>query len=522
MRLHLLLRIFAAVLTGAFVLANAGCSDRSASSEDQTTFVFGDTTFNPENEVADINPHNAYSGWAALRYGVGETLFRYDEQMNVQPWLAASYELVDERTWRIALRPNIRFSNGRAVDAAAVKACLEALVEKHARARGDLLIESIDAEGLTLTIHTSQPRPTLLNYLSDPYGAIVDVSAGVTPEGIVVGTGPYVAQKLASGAFIELDRNERYWGGTPGFEHVKVLTISDGDTLAMAMQSGEIDGAYGMPYASYPLFDNERFTRTSTPTSRTFFLHMNFESPVVKDPAVRRAIALGIDKERFVDKLLQHNGYPATGPFPASFSFGGQSVQAKPFDPEAAKAVLEAAGWRDADGDGIREKDGRPLRIRWLTYPSRQELPLLAELAQANLKAIGMAVEINSTADHNAVRVKPEAWDVYASAMVTAPTGDPAYFFTSHALASSVVNNGHYRSRELEALAQKLSQTFDPKRRGDIAVRMQQIVLDNDAFVFCAHLKMSMIAKASVTGLKAHPADFYEITASLAPKAAEP
>ena len=116
------------------------------------------------------------------------------------------------------------------------------------------------------------------------------------------------------------------------------------------------------------------------------------------------------------------------------------------------RKVLEDAGWVDRDGDGIREKDGEKLSIRWLTYPSRQELPLLAESAQATLKEIGIDVSINSTANHNSLRKDPTAWDVYASAMVTAPTGDPEYFFTTHCLDSSAVNNGHYHSDRLEEL----------------------------------------------------------------------
>ena len=178
---------------------------------------------------------------------------------------------------------------------------------------------------------------------------------------------------------------------------------------------------------------------------------------------------------------------------------------------------MEAAGWVDTDGDGIREKNGQTLTIRWLTYPSRQELPLLAESVQATLGDIGFEVIINSTADHNSIRVDPTAWDVYASAMVTAPTGDPAYFFTTHCLDSSAVNNGHYHSDALERLATELDTTFDTDRRAELAVEMQQILLNDDAFVFCSHLQMSMISQSDVEGLVAHPCDFYEITVDLKP-----
>ncbi len=66
-------------------------------------------------------------------------------------------------------------------------------------------------------------------------------------------------------------------------DEITVRTISDGDTLAMALQAGEINAAYGMAYASYPLFENDDFTFTSTATSRAFYAWMNFESPVTSD-----------------------------------------------------------------------------------------------------------------------------------------------------------------------------------------------------------------------------------------------
>lgn len=499
------------------ILTGCGSSEKgsTANTSGGKTLVFGDTTFNPENSEPDINPHRDNSGWAAIRYGVGETLFKYSDKMEIQPWIAKSGENIDPLTWKITLNDNVTFSNGRKVDAQAVKECLEDLVAKHKRAAGDLHIASMDADGQVLTIHTDKPVPTLLNYLSDPYGCIIDMQAGITPDGMVVGTGPYKAVQLVSGDHLELVKNENYWNGKPKLDKITVRTITDGDTLTMALQSGEIDAAYGMPYASYPLFQNDKYTISSAATSRAFFGWMNFRSPITQDPAVRKAIAMGIDKKGFVDTLLHGNGYPAVGVFPATFSFGGDAVHTEGYDPEGAKKVLEQAGWVDSDGDGIREKNGRKLVIRWLTYPSRQELPLLAESAQNTLKQIGMDVQINSTADHNKIRADESAWDVYASAMVTAPTGDPEYFFTYCTLDSSDSNVGHYHSDKLEGLAQEIAQTFDTKQRSDLAVQMSQTLLDDHAYVFASHLKMSMITKKNVTGLVAHPCDFYEITADL-------
>ena len=85
------------VITAAFGIA--GCGKNTASVE--KVFYYGDTTFNAENDETDVNPHNGYSGWACIRYGVGETLFKYSDTMELEPWLAESYENVDELTWKI-------------------------------------------------------------------------------------------------------------------------------------------------------------------------------------------------------------------------------------------------------------------------------------------------------------------------------------------------------------------------------------------------------------------------------------
>ena len=330
-----------------------------------------------------------------------------------------------------------------------------------------------------------------------------------------MGTGPYVVTELVTDDHLNLKKNENYWDGKVNIDEITVRTISDGDTLALALQSGEIDAAYGMAYASYPLFENDDYTFTGIQTSRSFYCQMNYTSPVVQDAAVRKAIAMGIDKEGFVNTLLGGYGYVAAGAFPDTVAFGGPTLKAEAYDPEGAKALLEEAGWVDTDGDGYREKDGVKLTIRYLSYPSRQELPLLAESAQATLKDIGIRVDLNITADHNSIVKDKTAWDIYAGANVNCGLGDPTNFFSTHCLDASTKNRGAFHSDKLEELAVELNDTFDKDTRNQIALEMQQILLDDNAFIFCSFLRMSMISKANVTGLTAHATDFYELTADL-------
>ena len=169
----------------------------------------------------------------------------------------------------------------------------------------------------------------------------------------------------------------------------------------------------------------------------------------------------------------------------------------------------------DSDGDGIREKDGTKLVIRWLTYPSRQELPLLAEAAQADLKKIGMEVDINCTANRREFLADMTSFDVYASALVTAPSGDPQYFFTTSCLPGQSYNFGAYENAEVNALMEQLATEFDTAKRGELAVQLQQKILDDNAYLFCSFLQMNMISKANVTGYTAHACDYYQVTADL-------
>lgn len=507
-----IIKLAGIILVMAAVSGIAGCGKSTASTE--KVFYYGDTTFNAENDETDVNPHNGYSGWACIRYGVGETLFKYSDTMELEPWLAESYENVDELTWKINLKDGITFTSGRKLDGDAVKECIEHLVAVHKRAAGDLNIERVEAEADTVIITTAKPVPALINYLSDPYGCIIDMQAGITDEGNVSATGPYIAEEIVTDSGLTLVKNQNYWNGEPMLDKIIVKTISDGDTLTMALQSGELNAAYGLPYSSLSLFNNSNYTISSSETSRSFFAQMNYANVNLQDSNVRAAIAMAINKKDFTNVLLKGNGTLAEGPFPKDYTFGDSYVKAAEYNIDNARHLLAQSGWKDTDGDGYVDKNGEKLTLRWLTYPSRQELPLLAENVQASLKQIGIEVKINCTANHLDY-VKKGEWDIYASAFVCAPTGDPEYFFTTHCLKNSSKNRGGYYNEQLEQLEEQLSTTFDTEGREQLGIKMTQTILDDNAFIFASHLKMSIVSGKGVSGLTAHPSDYYEITAEL-------
>ncbi len=493
----------------------AGCGSQAGKTGTEKVFTYGTMAYGPAMEVTGTDPHNSYDGWACIRYGVGETLFKFNKNMELTPWLAESFEQLDDETMRIVIRDNAVFSNGKKVTGAAVKACLEDLLKRHDRAPGDLKISAIEADGQTVTIHSSEKMPALLNYLSDPYGCIIDAEAGIK-DGIAVGTGPYKAVKVTD-TQLELEKNENYWGEVkPQMEKIIVKSIPDGDTLTMAMQNGELDAAQGLPYASLDIFKKNpsSFKLSQTETSRVYQGAFNFRTPELQDLRIRKAISMAVDKNNFSLVLLNDNGKPAIGPFPDNLSFGGKAVHTAAYDLDGARALLKDAGYVDTNGDGYVDKNGNNLELRYLTYTSRQELPLLAEALQENLRKIGIKLQVNATDNYKAFLRKGE-YDIFAKAVVTAPTGDPEYYFTSHILEGAVDNAGFYASPQITQLERQLHNTYGAAERSRIAIQMEQQLLDDCALFYAAHLRMSFVMKRGIEGFSAHPSDYYEIRPEL-------
>ena len=121
-------------------------ADGASGTSEKKTIVIGDTTFNAENWEETIDPHRTYNGWPCIRYGVGETLVHYTDTMELEPWLATSWENDGNLTWTITLRDGVKFSSGRDMDGEAVKRCLEHLLSVHDRAPIDTKIKDIQAD----------------------------------------------------------------------------------------------------------------------------------------------------------------------------------------------------------------------------------------------------------------------------------------------------------------------------------------------------------------------------------------
>ena len=514
----------AAICAGTLLFSGCGGdSGGNSSGGDPNVLKVGVTNF-----ADTLEPTQNYFGWVVMRYGLGECLTKFDEKMNIQPWLAENWQVSDDHlTWTFKIRDNVKFSNGTPLTAESVKNSIERAFAKNNRAATFFEYENIAADGQNLIITTKKPLPGMPGYLADPLFIIVDTSAedsrDFSKEGPIC-TGPYVVESFVKERAV-MKRNENYWNGDVPYQTVEIPSIDDPNTRAMALQSGDVDVAVNIAAGDIDIFkSNDKFHIDEISSLRVVLARMNQnENRILSDPKVRAALISGCDRETYNDILLKKTFIPGKAPVPPSLDYGfDQLTDPNAYNPERAAKLLDEAGWKDSDGDGIRDKNGKNLELDFVVYNSRAELPLYAEAVQSDLKKLGFDIKIN-TVDYNLIDgmgIKGE-YDLLISNITTANTGDPEIFLTwywkSNADGSNPQNGSGYSNPEYDALLNQLNSEFDAAKRRELIIKLQQILLNDGAALFFGYPQTNIINAKYVDGVVMYPSDYYWITNLIKP-----
>ena len=499
----------------------AGCGADKGSSAQQGVLKVGVTNF-----ADTLEPTQNYFGWVVMRYGLGECLSKFDEKMNVQPWLAESWSISDDHlTWTFKIRDGVKFSNGNPLTAEAVKNSLERAFAKNNRAATFFKYKEIKAEGQTLTIVTEKPQPNMPGFLADPLFIIVDTSAegsrDFAKEGPIC-TGPYMVESFVKEKAV-MKKNPGYWDGEVPFETVEIPSIDDPNTRAMALQSGEVDMAVNIAAGDMDTFrGNDKFFVDEISSLRTVLARLN-QKGILKDDKVRAALICGCDRETYNKVLLKGTFLPGKAPVPPSMDYGfDQLTDPNAYNPERAAQLLDEAGWKDTNGDGIRDKDGQPLKLDFVVYNSRAELPLYAEAVQSDLKKLGFDINIK-TVDYNLVDqmgIKGE-YDLLISNITTANTGDPeiflSWYWKSNHNGENPQNGSGYSNPALDDKFEALSVEFDKEKRRQLIMEIQQMIMNDGAALFLGYPQTNIISSKALSGVKMYPSDYYWITNLIKP-----
>ncbi|GAB6906509.1 ABC transporter substrate-binding protein [Desulfosarcina cetonica] len=478
------------------------------------------TPFGPSVAVPD--PARGSNGWYTSEAGVTQTLFVLDLDMGLKPWLAKSVRPIDPLTWEIELNAPVLFHDRTSMDAAAVKWSIMRLIDDKSAVFNKRVQQMLDIDTLTvvddrtLRFKTHRPNAAFLSALASPDTAIL------SPHGDadhIQGTGPFVLQRVVPKEEMIMSRFSGYWGAPARLERVHLKIIQNPATRMLAFEAGQVDVAASFPESdARRIMAREHVNIVSHPSNRLCFFFVRVNDGPLADGRIRRAINYAIDRRQIVETVLAGiGGTPAGSIFPRVLPWSDPDLIPCPHDPAKAAQLLEEAGARDTDGDGVVEINGRPLSLNMWTYDSRPSLKPTLELVQAQLAACGIASRLKITRRASPINLAMQRGDVHLNLQMwnTAPQGDPDFFITSIFTRGAGSNVMGYASRELDDLAQKGKTTMDVKARKAIYDRIQQIIFDELPVIVLFHKSMVSAVYDYVENYRIHPAEKYIVTPEL-------
>ena len=382
-------------------------------------------TMNPLATITDLNK-------ALERYALYAPLVMLDSTLNPRPWLAESWDTAaigtDSLALTFRLRRDIRWQDGRSTTAHDVAHTFRiardpraAFVDAAALLPYAPEPEVIDSFTVRFRL---QRHPEFIEafFLLPPLpshvlGDVDPAEAARHPLGTQpVGNGPFHFRRRSTQEWVFVANPDfpPDLGGRPYLDRIVYRTIPEQTSLITELLTGRIDLAVSIrPPQVERITESDEARVVTFPVPNWVFLALNTRLPYFDQRDERRAIALAIDRNALVDGIM--GGFNVTGassvtPVHPAFD----STSAVRFDPDSAGILLDRAGWRDRDGDGVREDAaGRPLRFRLKVWQGAGSYRELAEAVQAQLARVGVTaqpevVEFNTFLAHVQGRVTAE------------------------------------------------------------------------------------------------------------------
>ncbi|MGI9038707.1 MAG: ABC transporter substrate-binding protein [Gemmatimonadota bacterium] len=387
----------------AATLAASGCGGDSAADANERPLVLGYAV-----ELQGLNPLTSTDQNAneLIYYLLYTPLVTYDEEFRPAPALAESWTLTDSSvTFR--LRDDLAWHDGTPVTARDVVFTFERAKDPEAASPlAAAYLGNVDGvEQLgehEVRFSFSVPHSESLEDFFWP-PAPAHLLEGVSATSMTqapfnrapVGNGPYRFVRWDVNQQLVFTANDQYpagLGGPPTIRDVVYRIIPDETTRLAELASGgiDVDGPLS-PSQTGRVESSGDLELISFPWRQFAYVGWNTRRPQFADAAVRRALTMAIDRPALVTTVLQGHGTAAAGPIPPWHRLD-PGLAPLPFDPSAAAAALEAAGWRDGDGDGVREKGGVRLSFELLANQRNPIYGDIAQIIQSDLAAVGVEV----------------------------------------------------------------------------------------------------------------------------------
>jgi peptide/nickel transport system substrate-binding protein len=449
-------------------------------------------------------------------------LVKYDKDLNLVGDLAQRWEVSpDGLTITFYLRQGVRWHDGHPFTAEDVLFGFRTITDDKTPTayRGDYL-EVKQAEVLdTYTFRVTYRRsfaPALASW-----GSLVvlpkHLLAGkdITKSPLTrhpVGTGPYRLKEWVTGEKIILAVNHDYFEGRPYIDGYIYRIIPDPATMFLELKAGGIDwmGLTPIQYrrqTNDPAFERQFHKYQYLSFSYTY-MGYNLLSPLFQDKRVRQAISYAIAKQEIIKVVFLGLGEPCTGPYKPGAWFYNPQVKLYPYDPQQARKLLREAGWQDADGDGILDKDGKPFEFTILLNWGNQERLKSAEIIQRQLGQIGIKVKLRVMEWASFINeyIDKKRFEAVILGWSTGPEPDQYDIWHSSKTAPKELNFISYKNKEVDALLEKARRTFKQEERKRYYFRLQEILAEDQPYTFLVVPYSLPVIHARFKGIQPAPA----------------
>ncbi len=300
--------------------------------------------------------------------------------------------------------------------------------------------------------------------------------------------GPFVLARHAPQQEIVLERNPSYWHeGLPRLDRVVFRIVPSQNGLVTQLRSGEIDMMSGVPPRDAErLADDPRIELVALAGRSYTYVGWNTRDPRFAEPQVRRALGLAINRPAIVESVLRGWGRPSVGPVLSDMWAFDPTLEPLPFDPEGARRILSAAGWRDGDGDGVLERaDGTPFEFELLTNHESDQRQDVCLLVAADLARIGVRVEPRFV-DWGTLLDRQERGDfaAYVSTWREGTQVDLWDVWHSSDNPAETNNYVRYANPEVDRLLEAVAQAPDAATQKPLLFEIQEHIVSDQPYTF--------------------------------------